>query len=137
LPSSPMRFDAAVVHGRAARRSKRCGIVFAGRRTRPGGPRRLRRPVQAFQPWDAAEINAFLDTLEGNAYGPLFTLAIATGLRQGELLGLRWSDVDLDAGTLTVTRPVDASAGDGRAQVRGRRSDARDQWPSCDSRTRC
>jgi integrase len=57
-----------------------------------------------FQPWDAAEINAFLDTLEGNAHGPLFTLAIATGLPQGELLGLRWSDLDLEAGTLTVAR---------------------------------
>ena len=32
----------------------------------------------------------------------LFTVAVVTGLRQGELLGLRWSDVDLSAGTLTV-----------------------------------
>jgi integrase len=39
-------------------------------------------------PWDADEINRFLDTLGGDRYGPLFTLAIASGLRQGELLGL-------------------------------------------------
>lgn len=36
--------------------------------------------------------------------GPLVTLAAATGLRQGELLGLAWPDVDLEAGTLTVRR---------------------------------
>jgi integrase len=32
----------------------------------------------------------------------LYVLAIATGMRQGELLGLRWQDVDLDAGRLTI-----------------------------------
>ena len=37
---------------------------------------------------------------------PLFTLAIATGLRQGELLGLTWADVDWAAGTLRVERQL-------------------------------
>ncbi len=32
----------------------------------------------------------------------LYVLALATGMRQGELLGLRWADVDLDTGTLRV-----------------------------------
>ncbi len=36
----------------------------------------------------------------------LLTVALATGMRQGELLGLRWSDVDLDKGTLRVARTV-------------------------------
>ena len=35
-------------------------------------------------------------------------LAIHTGLRQGELLGLKWTDVDLDAGTLSVQRSLEA-----------------------------
>ena len=34
-------------------------------------------------------------------------VAIHTGLRQGELLALRWSDIDLEAGTLTVTGTLD------------------------------
>ena len=55
-------------------------------------------------PWDAEEINRFLDAIVGDRYAPLFTLAIVTGLRQGELLGLAWTDVDLDAATLTVRR---------------------------------
>jgi integrase len=59
---------------------------------------------RSFSPWDADEINAFLDAITGDSYAPLFTLAIASGLRQGELLGLAWSDIDLDARTLTVRR---------------------------------
>jgi integrase len=34
--------------------------------------------------------------------GPLVVLSATTGLRQGEALALRWEDVDLDSGTLTV-----------------------------------
>jgi integrase len=40
----------------------------------------------------------------------LYTLALHNGLREGELLGLRWIDVDLDAGTLTVTGTFDPVA---------------------------
>jgi integrase len=62
------------------------------------------QPVIA--PWDAVEINLFLDSIAGNRYAPMFTLAIASGLRQGELRGLRWDDVDQSAGTLTVARQL-------------------------------
>lgn len=34
----------------------------------------------------------------------LYVLAVTTGMRQGELLGLKWEDVDLDTGTLQVRR---------------------------------
>jgi integrase len=64
-------------------------------------------------PWDADEINRFLDSLDGDRNTPLFTLAIASGLRQGELRGLRWTDIDLASGTLTVARQLlrDGTAG--------------------------
>jgi integrase len=38
--------------------------------------------------------------------GPLVTVAASTGLRQGELLGLFWPDIDLEARTLTVSRSL-------------------------------
>lgn len=38
----------------------------------------------------------------------LYLVAVHTGLRQGELLGLKWTDVDLDAGTISVQRSLDA-----------------------------
>ena len=53
-------------------------------------------------PLAASEARALLASDEHHRLGPLFTLAIATGLRQGELLGLRWQDIDLHAGRLSV-----------------------------------
>ncbi|RQX03132.1 tyrosine-type recombinase/integrase [Micromonospora inaquosa] len=57
-------------------------------------------------PWAPAQARQFLDFLAGNAdrLNPLIHLAIHTGLRRGELLGLGWADVDLDAGTARVWR---------------------------------
>ncbi len=40
------------------------------------------------------------------SFEALYVLSLTTGLRMGESLGLRWSDVDLDAGTLGVSRQV-------------------------------
>lgn len=62
-------------------------------------PRAVRAPVQ---PLTAAQVRLFLDATKEDRLGPLIHVAIASGLRQGELFGLRWRDVDLDAGTLTV-----------------------------------
>jgi integrase len=45
---------------------------------------------------------AIITALRGDPLEPLVTTAIGTGLRQGELLGLRWQDVDLDATVLHV-----------------------------------
>ena len=49
--------------------------------------------------WSAQELSAFLAATTGE---PLFRLAATTGMRRGELLGLRWRDVDLDAGRVSV-----------------------------------
>ena len=38
---------------------------------------------------------------------PIVSLALATGMRRGELLGLQWGDIDLDGGTLRVERSVE------------------------------
>lgn len=53
-------------------------------------------------PLTADQVATFLDSIEGDHQRALYVTAIGTGLRQGELLGLRWADVDLDAGMLTV-----------------------------------
>jgi integrase len=44
----------------------------------------------------------FLDTVRGDRQEALYTVALSLGLRQGEALGLRWEDVDLDNGSLRV-----------------------------------
>ena len=45
-----------------------------------------------------------LQVAAGDRLEALFVLALTTGMRQGELLGLRWADVDLEAGLVRVRR---------------------------------
>jgi integrase len=52
------------------------------------------------------EVRAFLDAARGDRFYPLFVLAISTGMREGELLGLRWADLNLEAGKLSVRRSL-------------------------------
>lgn len=56
--------------------------------------------------WTADELRRFLDHVrEDRLYGAWHVLAM-TGLRRGELLGLAWDAVDLDAGRLAITRTL-------------------------------
>lgn len=67
------------------------------------------RPVAYLE---APLVRRLLDATADDELGPLYALAVSTGLRLGELLGLGWADVDLEAGTITVRRSL-AMAGDG------------------------
>jgi integrase len=62
-------------------------------------PRIPRRPVS---PLSVEQARTFLAAIRGDRLEALYLVALGCGLRQGEILGLRWPDVDLDAGTLTV-----------------------------------
>ena len=55
------------------------------------------------EPWTTAELARFLEVTLGDRLYPAWLLALTTGLRRGELAGLRWSDIDLAAGKLTVS----------------------------------
>ncbi len=61
---------------------------------------RATRPKVA--PWTAPEVSAFLDAVAGERDAALWHLAAFTGLRRGELAGLRWTDVELDVARLVV-----------------------------------
>jgi integrase len=50
------------------------------------------------------EVEAMLEKAQGNRYYPVIYTAVSTGLRQGELLGLRWRDVDLEGLTISVSQ---------------------------------
>lgn len=49
-----------------------------------------------------AEVHAFLAAIQGDPLEALYAAAILTGARQGELLALRWQDVDLDTGHISI-----------------------------------
>ena len=52
------------------------------------------------------EVKAFLAGIKGHRFESLFTVALAMGLRQGELLGLRWEDVDIVESTVHVRHAI-------------------------------
>jgi len=56
-----------------------------------------------------AQMRILLHDVKGTRWEPLLSLALTTGMRQGEILGLRWSELDFDAGTVRVTRQLDRS----------------------------
>ena len=65
------------------------------------------RPVgREIRPLSREQTQALLDAARGDALEAFYVLAVTTGMRNGELLGLQWRDADLDAGTLRVRRSV-------------------------------
>lgn len=52
--------------------------------------------------WNRAEVDRFVAGIKGDRYEALYMVAVGLGLRQGEVLGLRWDDVDLDNERLHV-----------------------------------
>jgi integrase len=57
-------------------------------------------------PLDAEQAQTFLEAAKGDRHECLYVLSLTCGLRTGEALGLKWSDIDLDAGTLRVNRQI-------------------------------
>ena len=68
-------------------------------------------PRPKVQPWEPAELGAFLDSIGEHRLGAMFEVIAGTGLRRGEAVGLRWADVDLAARTLTVRQQVVQESG--------------------------
>ena len=61
-----------------------------------------RVPRYELRPLSPDEARRLLEATRSDRLGALYAVALLTGLRQGEVLGLTWEDVDLDAGTITV-----------------------------------
>ncbi len=63
-----------------------------------GLPQMSSRPLQ--------ELRLFLDRNRDHRHWPIWYLAVNTGMRRGELVGLRWRDVDLDDNRLSVRNTI-------------------------------
>jgi integrase len=79
--------------------------------------RLVRNPAEAADPpkaagrpesitWTADQLRSFLEGTRGSRYWAAYLLLATTGLRRGEALGLRWSDLDLDAGRASIRQTV-------------------------------
>jgi integrase len=71
-------------------------------------PRVKQREIR---PWSLEETLTFLEAARRDPLYAVFVLAIAMGLRRGELVGLRWSDVDLDNRVLHVRQQTQRRRG--------------------------
>ncbi len=56
--------------------------------------------------WTADELRRFLEAAREDSWYPAWLLAATTGMRRGEVLALRWRDVDLTAGSILVRRSI-------------------------------
>lgn len=65
------------------------------------------KPVRhQIQPLTIEQIKTFLKFASGHRFELAYSLECYTGLRRGELLGLRWQDVDFDKGTISVRQSL-------------------------------
>lgn len=85
---------------RALGQAERWGLVPRNIARLVSPPRVPRSVVHPLTPVEAKKL---LAVVQSDRLTALYTVALAVGLRQGEALGLRWSDVNLEAGTLSVS----------------------------------
>ena len=65
-----------------------------------------RAEQKEIRPLDETQIGAFLNAIDGHRHELLYKVALFTGMREGELLGLGWDCVDFEQGTITIKRQL-------------------------------
>ena len=63
-------------------------------------------PKKEMRTWDGGQVQQFLEAAAADRLFVLYVAAIETGMRQGELFGLHWPDIDFGAGTIQVQRSL-------------------------------
>jgi integrase len=77
------------------------------------GPVRPPRPRgEEIRPLDREQVKALFEAAREDRLEALYVVAVTAGLRRGELQGLKWEDVDLEAGTLQVRRTLSEPKGE-------------------------
>jgi integrase len=71
-------------------------------------PRITKKEIRVLIP---EQVKVFFESIKGHRLEAMFVLAITTGLRQGELRGLRWEDIDTKEGLLYVVRTLSKTNG--------------------------
>jgi len=109
LSARSVQYMHGVLH-RALRYAVKWGLVARNITELVDPPRPARKAMQTLTPEQARR---FLEESRKDRLYALYLLAITTGMRRGELLGLHWKDVDLEKGHIQVTAAVQAIHGSG------------------------
>lgn len=100
-----VRYVHSIVH-RALRDAVREGRLLRNPADAATPPRaRDARPPE-MRTWSAEQVSQFLEAVRGSRYRAPWLVLATTGMRRGEVLGLRWRDIDLDASRLTIVQTV-------------------------------
>jgi integrase len=98
-----------VLH-KALKQAVKWGLIISNPTDAVNRPKFRRKEMQVL---DDKQARTLLLAAKGTRYEALFWLAISTGMRQGELLGLKWSDIDWEARRVQVQRQVQPAKGGG------------------------
>jgi len=102
LSSTTVRQIHLILH-RALKDAQRMGLVQRNVTEMVRPPRTRKIEMKTL---DARQVDLFFEAVANERLEALFVLAVTTGMRQGELLGLRWQDVDVDKGVLHINRTL-------------------------------
>ena len=91
-----------VIH-RSLNHAVKLGVLSRNPSDAVSKPRTINNEMRIFS---ENEVNQFLNLSQGTRYETLYHIAIATGLRQSELLAIKWSDLDWEKRTLNVQRQL-------------------------------
>lgn len=94
---------------RALGDAERLGMISSNPATKVRAPRVEHREQSV---WTPTQVSAFLKHIEGTRLHMPVMLAATTGMRRAEVLGVRWKDIDLEAGVLTVAQTLTAVRGE-------------------------
>ncbi len=86
--------------------AQRKGIVIRNVVSLADAPSLKNRQEGNIKAWDVDQLRTFLNAVRDHRLHPAFHLSSHTGMRRGEVLGLRWCDVDLDAKRLSVRQAL-------------------------------
>ena len=73
-----------------------------------------KKTITEKQVLDDSQLNRFLEAIQGEPYWhDFFYVEVMTGLRRGEICGIKWRDIDFNEGTLCIKRSVSTKEGGG------------------------
>jgi integrase len=100
LASTTIHYYHSVLHN-ALSTAVKWGLISKNVCDLASPPRKERYEIK---PLTMEQAQTLLATVRGHKWEALFTLALATGMRRGELIALKWQDINLKTGTLQVVR---------------------------------
>ncbi len=78
-------------------------LIYNNPATNTTQPQQVKKEIQ---PLNTEQVQDFLESIKDDWLYPLFLTELGTGLRRGELLGLKWEDINLDKGTAIIKRSL-------------------------------